>query len=68
MEEINRFVCLAAAGRLTLTELCADFQAERGQSRADRVRLCGRVAQKGKLNWLEREVSCVQQFAHTGEF
>ena len=25
MEEINRFVCLAVSGRLTLTELCADF-------------------------------------------
>ena len=29
MEEINRFVCLAAAGRLTLTELGADFHVSR---------------------------------------
>ena len=29
MEEINRFVCLAASGRFTLTELCADFKVSR---------------------------------------
>ena len=29
MEEINRFVCLAVSGRLTLTELCADFHVSR---------------------------------------
>ena len=30
MEEINRFVCLAAAGRLTLTELCGPSKVRTG--------------------------------------
>jgi len=29
MEEINRFVSLAASGRFTVTELCADFHVSR---------------------------------------
>ena len=29
MEEINRFVCLAATGRFTVTELCTDFHVSR---------------------------------------
>lgn len=29
MEEINRFVSMAASGRFTVTELCADFHVSR---------------------------------------